>query len=129
MLSAARYLLVGVLAAACGDSTSSGGAPAGGGGQGGGGGGGGGGEGPVTGVEFTCGAETCNSLLAYCYYSEDAPDADGNQTIFEGCVDLPQACLDDVSCECLEAAGTPFECCEGDGATGIRAESPHGGCL
>jgi hypothetical protein len=119
-----------VAATGCGESTGDGG-------QGGEGGVGGLGEGgtagadvePVEGVDFGCGSQTCNSAEAYCSFSEEAPDKEGNTNASYGCVALPDACLLDPTCACLSENFVNFECCDGDVSTGILAQSPHGGCL
>jgi hypothetical protein len=136
-LSALFLSTCALLSIGCGDSTSSGGA-GGSGGQGGAGGGGLGGLGeggsagadvePVEGVDFDCGGATCNSAEGYCYFSEEAPDKEGNTNDSIGCAAFPDECLLDPSCACLELNGANFECCNGDVSTGILAQNPHGGC-
>jgi hypothetical protein len=74
-------------------------------------------------VALTCGEEVCDGATQYCEVSlpGEPPDTASPPPDNTACMTLPAACAADVTCACLETAGTlqGFGMCQGDASTGL----------
>ncbi len=74
---------------------------------------------------LACGELTCDGHTEYCYsFTGGQPDTDGEDP--PTCEPLPEACIGDVTCACLEAADpdtSPF-CEEVEGGLNVSVAAP-----